>query len=134
MSGSVVLWEIGGAVLAIGVLAWILYRCPVHPARRKENRVIQACEKAFEEGEYQLVRLHLRLADPSVLDLLPWPLGPSEVPRYYTYGIEGPEPDFRGMDASDAKLVRRYLHRTPKSVPHHGRTVICTKREKEPVA
>lgn len=127
MSFPVPLWMVGAGVLLLGLAGWVLYERYLHPAWRKQRRVIRACEKAFNEEDYQLERLRTSPDDPSGMDLLPsLPFGPSEPPRYFTYSVEtveDVEPDFSGMSRSEVRLVRRYLHRGT-DVPHHGREVL----------
>lgn len=121
----------GGALLLLGALIWMLYERFMHPAWRTERRLIRACEKAFEEDDYRLIRLRITPGTPSTKDVMPRPIGPPEMPRYFTYTIEAKDPDFSGMSRSEVGLVRRYLHRHTGGVPHHGRTVIHPKSQKE---
>ncbi|GEM_PF-2165244 len=94
----------------------------LHPAWRKERRVLQACEAAFKEGEYTLVRIHISTSRPSLTDVLPWSSGFLETPKYFTYDLETEgEPDFSGMSRAERRIVRRYLRRNADHVRHHGR-------------
>lgn len=118
-------WIIGG--IALIVLLGILYEYALHPAWRKERRVVRACEEAFKEGQYRLTRLRTTPENPSVLDIVPRPFGLPDVPHYFTYNIEtveDEEPDFSGMSRQDIRLVRRYLRRSPGALVHHGKEVL----------
>lgn len=112
-------------LLALGMR--FLYEHYLHPAWRRQRRVLSACEKAFDEGTYRLKRLRVSLDDPSIVDLLSSVLLDSkQSPRYFTYKIEPlgkTEPDFSGMREWEIALVRHYLHRTGE-VPHHGKEVL----------
>lgn len=97
----------------------------LHPAWRKQRRVIQACEKAFGDGEYKLVCIRINTGEPALGDFLPGPDGLLEVPRYFTYDIEAEEePDFSGASHAERRIVRRYLHRNADHVHHHGRELL----------
>lgn len=119
-------------VLVLGLIGWFVYERYLHPAWRRQRRIRRACAKAFDEGDYQLVRFRVSLDEPSAGDLFSIsPFGSDEPSRYYTYKIrtvEGAEPDFSGMDAHEIGLVRHYLHRTA-DVPHHGRQVLRPETE-----
>jgi len=121
---DVLLWIAVASVL-VGGGTYGLYGAYLHPAWRKERRIRRACEKAFGESGYRLVRLRLHVAEPSGADLFSTGLlGSAERPRYFTYRIEADEaPDFAGMSQSEIGLVRHYLDRT-LSAPHHGREVL----------
>ena len=121
---DVLLW-IAAAFLLVGGGLYGLYGAYLHPAWRKERRIRRACEKAFGEGGYRLVRLRLHVEEPSGADLFPTGLlGGSELPRYFTYRIEAEQdPEFAGMGQKEIGLVRHYLDRT-LSAPHHGREVL----------
>ncbi len=140
MSASVMTWIAGGAVVLGGILAWVLYRVPLHPARRREHLVTRVCERAFKDEAYRLIQLRVSPDEPSLIDLLPWPLGPSGIPRYYTYSIEGveggesPEPDVTGLSRSEVKLIHRYMRRSTGVAPHHGRRVIRSGQSPRPVS
>jgi len=123
------LW-IAAASLLVGGGLYGLYGAYLHPAWRKERRIRRACEKAFGESGYRLVRLRLHVGDPSGADLFPAGLaGSSEPPRYFTYCIEAEQdPDFAGMSQKEIGLVRHYLDR-PLSAPHHGREVLGTETD-----
>lgn len=127
MALSVSLWMTAAGVLVLGLVGWFVYEWYLHPAWRKERRVIRACEKAFDEGTYQLERLHTSFEEPSGADLLsPTIFGVGEPPRYFTYKIkvaERAEPDFSGMSRKEIGLVRRYLRHRP-DVPHYGKKVL----------
>ena len=129
MPFSVPLWAIVlGTVLPLA--AWFLYEYYLHPAWRKQRRVIRACEMAFTEGGYRLMRLRVSPGEPSVVDLFPsLPFNSDSPPRYFTYKIETlgeTEPDFSGMRKEEISLVRHYLHRTV-DVPHYGKEVLQSK-------
>lgn len=101
----------------------------LHPALRRQRRVIRACEKAFDEGEYELVRIRINTGEPSIGDFFPGPHGLLEVPRYFTYDIETEEaPDFSGASRAERRIVRRYLRRNADHVHHHGREPLRPKQ------
>lgn len=112
-------------VLLLGAITYVLYGSLLHPAWRRERRLRRACEKAFGETGYRLVRLRLRVDDPSGADLFAaLPFSSSEVPRYFTYCIEAErDPSVSGMRRHEIGIVQHYLDRTVSS-PHHGREVI----------
>ncbi len=98
----------------------------LHPAWRKQRRVIRACEQAFGDDDYTLVRIRIHIGEPSLADLLPGPSGPLlAAPQYFTYDIQAEsEPDFSGASREERRTVRRYLHRDTDQVRHHGRTTL----------
>lgn len=123
---SILLWIVIGTVfLTLGMR--FLYERYLHPAWRRQRRIIAACEKAFTEGTYRLERLRVSLDDPSIADLFPsLPFGSRESTRSFTYKIEtlgGTKPDFSGMRKQEIDFVRHYLYRT-REVPHHGNEVL----------
>lgn len=125
------LWIVAASVLlAFGV--WVLYERYLHPAWRRQRRVVRACERAFEEGDYKLERFRVSLDDPSIEDLFSVsPFGSEAPSRYFTYKIwtiEGAEPDFSGMSPRDIGLVRHYLRRNV-DVPHHGKEVLSPRAD-----
>jgi len=129
ISMPIPLWTVAcGALLLLGI-GWFLYEQYLHPAWRKQRRVMRACEKAFEAGEYRLERIRITLQEPTIGDLWPSGVFRSKSPsRYFTYRIEPveeAEPDFSGMSRDEVGLVRRYLRRSA-DVPHHGKTVLHT--------
>lgn len=129
--------EITIALLLGGLAGRFLYVRFLHPAQRKKRFVIRACEKAFGEGDYELVRFHLVPGEPSFWDLFSRPFGLSEMPRYFTYKVQvlrEKEPDFSVLSSEETSLVRRYIHRKTASVPHHGREVLRSGGKEEPVA
>lgn len=108
------------------VLAFAVYGAYLHPAWRRQRRVCRACQKAFPEGNYTLLRIRLSLHSPSGLDALA--VGPfrNTVPsRYFTYRIESDaSPELSSLSGVDRRRVRRYLHRA--QVPlHYGRVPLC---------
>ena len=106
----------------MAIAGWFQVERSLHPSWRRQRRVIRACEKAFEEGEYRLVRIRLRSGEPSLGDFLPGPNGGWEVPRYFTYDLEAEaDPDFSGASSAERRLVRRYLRRNADHVHHYGR-------------
>lgn len=130
------LLEITIALLLLGLAGRFLYVRFLHPAWRRKRFVIRACEKAFGEGDYELVRFRVVPKEPSFWDLFPRPFGLSEVPRYFTYKVQAvgeTEPDFSGLSSEESSLVRRYIRREAASVPHHGRDVLRSEWEEEPV-
>lgn len=129
---SKVLWLGIGAVLLFGGIGWVLYERYLHPTWRKDRRGVRACDKAFEQGTYELVRIHLGPYGPSGADLLPTPIGPSETSKHFTYQInvdEGIEPDLSDTTREEARLVRRYLHRDSFSGTHYGKEVLRSMEE-----
>jgi hypothetical protein len=129
------LWLIAvGALLALGV--WFVYEHYLHPAWRRQRRVLRACEKAFDDKEYQLERFRVSPDDPSIADLFPAsPFGSGESSRYFTYKIktpEGVEPEFSGMDSNEIDLVRHYLRREVH-VPHFGKKMLRPEESDPPV-
>lgn len=129
------IWITGAGVFLLGLTGRFLYERYLHPAWRKERLVKRACEKAFEEETYVLVRLRADPGRPSIRDLFPRPLGLPEVPRYFTYyveTVEEDEPDFSGMSRREIRLVRRYLHRNLRQVTHYGRKVLHPEWKEEP--
>lgn len=117
-------WIVGTALIAaVGAL----YKHYLHPAWRRERRVLRACKKAFAEGEYRLTRIRTLPQEPSVLDIAPQPFGPPDIPRYFTYNIEtieDVEPDVSDLSRREIGLVRRYLRRSPGPRIHHGKKVL----------
>lgn len=108
-------------------LAWILYERYLHPAWRRERRVLRACQKAFRNQRYQLIRVRSLPSEPSGRDLFPPPIGPSKTPKYFTYQIRAPEdadPDFSDMTQKEKKLVQHYLRRRLTGALHHGKDVL----------
>lgn len=123
-----------GTVIVLGIL-YFLYEEYLHPAWRRQRRIIQACAKAFDEDDYRLVRIRLHPSGPSGTDLLPSsPLGSSVSRRYFTYRIEttDTDPDLSDLNRKEISLIRHYLNRTEKS-PHYGETVIHPKGERASV-
>lgn len=118
-------WIVGTAV-GLGAATYLLYQYYLHPAWRRQRRIIRACKKAFDEGDYRLVRKRLHPNGPSGTDLL----SPSISRRYFTYQIEttDEEPDLSGLTREEVKLVRHYLDRIEKS-PHYGETVLLPEHE-----
>ena len=60
-------------------------------------------------------------------DFYPPPLGPSEMPGYFTYQInvgEETEPDFSEVSRKGRHLIQHYLHRDLRGVVHHGKEVL----------
>lgn len=101
----------------------------LHPAWRKQRRVIRACENVFDEGEYRLVRIRISSGSPSITDFVPRPDGLLETPRYFTYNIETKEePDLSGAGRAEKRIVRRYLRRNADHVRHHGRETLRPKQ------
>ena len=123
-------WIVGtGALLTAGTYA--LYQYYLHPAWRRQRRIIQACEKAFDGDGFRLVRIRLHPQGPSGTDLLSFsPTGPSVSKRYFTYRIEttDEDPDLSGLTPEENKLIRHYLDRIEKS-PHYGETVLLPEHE-----
>lgn len=121
------LW-MAAAGLVLALVGWVLYEHYLHPAWRKQRRVVRACEKAFDdENAYQLQRLRTSVGRPSGADLLSaMSFNSEEPPRYFTYILktaEGEEPDFLGMSRQEISLVRRYLRRSAH-IPHHGKEIL----------
>jgi hypothetical protein len=118
-------WSVGtGTVL--GTAAYLAYEHYLHPAWRRQRRITQACEKAFHEEDYRLVRIRLHPNGPSGMDLFSSsPSGSSISRRYFTYRIEntGGNPDLSGLKRKEISLIRHYLDRSEKS-PHYGETVL----------
>lgn len=112
---------IGGAAICVG--AYVLYERYLHPAWRRQRRLVRACEKAFDETDYRLVRIRLHPKGPSGMDLFSSsPTGTSISRRYFTYTIEADDdPDVSGLRRKELGLLRHYLNRTEKS-PHYGKT------------
>lgn len=101
----------------------------LHPAWRKERRVIRACERVFDEGGYKLVRVRISAGEPSIADFFPESHRLLETPRYFTYDIETEaEADFSGADRAERRIVRRYLRRNADHVRHHGRETLRPKQ------
>lgn len=118
-------WLVVGATLV--VFLGVGYKLYLHPSWRKERRVLQACNKAFEKGDYRLMRLHTTPEQPSISDIIPRPLGFPDVPHYFTYSIEtreDVEPDFSGLHRREIVLVRRYLHRSTSQLVHNGKELL----------
>lgn len=121
------LWMAAFGVLVVLLGGWILYDRYLHPAWRRQRRVLRVCEKAFEEGDYQVERFRVSMGEPGIADLVTTSLfGSGDSPRYFTYKIktaEGVEPDFSGMDRGEIGLVRHYL-RHNIDVPHYGKKML----------
>lgn len=118
---------LGGGVALVGLVGWYLYVQHLHPAWRKERRVIRACQQAFDDESYTLIRLQAAAGTPSIGDLFFQLSGSSDASRYFTYRVEtdeGEKPDFTGMSRQDVGRVRRYLRRSEREVAHHGRRVL----------
>lgn len=131
---SKVLWLGVGGVALVGGVWWILYERYFHPAWRKNRRLIRACRKAFKDGTYELVRIRRAPHGhgPSGADFYPPPLGPAEIPGYFTYRIdigEEAEPDFSEVSRRERRLIRRYLHRDLRGVVHHGKEVLRARED-----
>ena len=117
-------WGVGaGAFLLLA--GWLLYVYRLHPARRRERRVVHACRKAFGDEDYELIRFRLKPGEPSFTDMFLGLPSLPEVPRYFTYKVNcvEQEPDYSGMSRGEIGLVRRYLRRSA-DVPHYGREVL----------
>ena len=117
-------WIVGIVLIAV---VGVLYKHYLHPARRRERRVLRACEKAFAEGEYRLTRIRTPPKEPSALDIAPQLFGLPDIPRYFTYNIEtieDVEPDFSDLSRREIGFVRRYLRRSPGPRIHHGKKVL----------
>jgi len=117
-------WVLGSA-LVLGGATHLLYQYYLHPAWRRQRRIVRACKKAFEGNGYRLVRIRLSPNGPSGTDLLSSsPSGSSISRRYFTYKIEADEaPDLSALTRQNAGLIRHYINRTEKS-PHYGETVL----------
>lgn len=106
--------------MALSGWSWLVRT--LHPAWRKERRVLRACEQVFDEDEYRPVRIRVRVGEPSLADVLPQPSALWGIPRYFTYDIEAEAaPDFSEASPSQRHLVRRYMQRNASHVHHHGR-------------
>lgn len=119
------------AVAGLGAATHLLYRYYLHPAWRRQRRIIRACKNAFDEDGFRLVRIRLHPKDPSGTDLLSFsPSNSSISRRYFTYRIEttDEEPDLSDLTREEAKLIRHYLDRIEKS-PHYGETVLLPEHE-----
>lgn len=122
------LWIAAAGILLLVLVGWMLYEHYLHPAWRKQRRVMRTCEKAFDdESAYRLERLRTFPGEPSGTDLFPaLSFGSEGTPRYFTYNIETAEeeePDFSDMSWQEISRVRHYLRRSTH-VPHHGKTVL----------
>jgi len=122
-------WKVVGILGLLGGVWWILYERYFHPSWKKERRVLEACEKAFPDGEYEVVRIrrghHGHV--PSGVDFYPPPLGRPEIPDYFTYQInvpDGTEPDFSETTQSEERLIQHYLDREGTAEIHHGKDVV----------
>lgn len=131
---SKTLWlGIGVVALIVGTW-WVFYERYLHPAWRKERRLIRACTKAFEDGTYEFVRVR-RVPHghgPSGADFYPPPIGRSETTDYFTYQInvgEEIEPDFSEATRKERRLIRRYLHRDLRGETHYGKNVLRSRKE-----
>lgn len=126
-------WFLGTAFV-LGGAAYLLYQYYLHPAWRRQRRIVRACRKAFEGNDYRLVRIHLGPDGPSGTDLFSSsPSGSSISRRYFTYRIEADEdPDFSSLTRKEANLVRHYINRTERS-PHYGETVLLPEQTNTPV-
>ena len=108
---------------------WILYERYFHPSWKKERRILEACEKAFPDDGYELVRIRRGHYghSPSGADFYPPPLGRPEIPDYFTYQInvpDGTDPDFSQTTQREERLIQHYLDRTGTAEIHHGTDVV----------
>lgn len=131
---SKVFWLGAGGVALIGGVWGVLYERYFHPSWRKDRHLIHACEKAFEDGTYELVRIWRAPLGhgPSWVDFYPPPLGPSEIPSYFTYQINvgaETEPDFSEVSRKGRRLIRRYLRRDLRGEVHHGKEVVRARKD-----
>ncbi len=121
---SPVVWLLGGVLV---ILLGAVYERYLHPAWRRERRVLRACEEAFKEGGYRLTRIQTAPTQPSVFDLAAQLFTRGGRPRYFTYDLQplgDHEPKLSKLQGREEALVRRYLQRNPHTMVHHGKTVL----------
>jgi hypothetical protein len=117
--------------VGLGAATCLLYQFYLHPAWRRQRKIMKACRSAFGAENYRLVRIRLHPSGPSGMDLFSFShFGSSVSKRYFTYRIEttDADPDLSGLSSEEAKLVQHYLDRIEKS-PHYGKTVLLPEHE-----
>lgn len=123
-------WVVVAAV-GLGAATYLLYQYYLHPAWRRQRKIMQACRNAFGAENYRLVRIRLHPSGPSGMDLFSFsPSSSSISKRYFTYRIEttDADPELSGLSSEEAKLIQHYLDRIEKS-PHYGETVLLPEHE-----
>lgn len=107
-----VLLATGIVIVLMGALVQLPVLRRAWRRRRREQRILDACDRTFGPNGYRLERIRRPLADPSWIERL---LFPNRMPdRIYTYNIiptEETSADLSDLNHKLPRPIRKYVDR-----------------------